>query len=642
MCGICGKYNFGTLERVTKEELKKMNDLLVHRGPDDEGYYIDENFGFAMRRLSIIDLSTGRQPISNENGTIWVIFNGEIYNFQDLRKKLLEKGHKFKTKSDTETIIHLYEENGLEFVKELRGMFAIGLWDKNKKRLVLARDRIGKKPLFYALNSKYLAFASELRSILTINGISRDIEYQAIDIYLTLQYIPSPLTIFKSIRKLEPASMLVLENGQTKIEKYWDLPVESPSSPPFVKGEEERLEEAKKTIYDKLLEATRIRLISDVPLGAFLSGGIDSSIIVALMAQSSSEPVKTFSIGFKEQEFSELGYAREVAKMYGTNHTEFIVEAKMTDILPKLVWHYCEPYADSSALPSYFVSKETRKAVTVALNGDGGDENFGGYLRYVAMKLAYFWNKVPLAARKLVLQSTNIFPEKTAPFNLIWKARKFLKSTLTRDFSSTYLGTVSFFKTEEKNELLTDEFKNLLGSSIDGAEKYISNIFEKTKKQDYLNKLIYVDFKSYLPECLMTKMDIASMANSLETRSPFLDHKVIEYVYTLPGKWKLRGINQTKWILKETFKNMLPPKIYKRGKMGFGIPLGPWFRGELKDLWYSTCMSEKAISRGYFNKESLLKLWNEHQSQMRDHGYRMWAILMLELWHQQFHDDFKL
>ncbi|OGS51425.1 MAG: asparagine synthase (glutamine-hydrolyzing), partial [Elusimicrobia bacterium RIFOXYB2_FULL_62_6] len=376
MCGICGKYNYAATEPVEKEELKKMNDLLAHRGPDDEGFHVDGNLGLAMRRLSIIDLSTGHQPISNEDGSIWIVFNGEIYNFQALHEMLAAKGHVFKTRSDTETIIHLYEEKGADFVKELRGMFAIAIWDGRKKRLLLARDRMGKKPLFYSMNGTSIAFASELRSLLAAGGISREIDLRAVDAYLTLQYIPSPLTIFKSVRKLPPASVLILENGNVTIEKYWDLPLaaEKLDSP---------LEEIKERLYDGLLEATKIRLISEVPLGAFLSGGIDSSVVVALMAKSSDQPVKTFSIGFKEARFSELGYARQVAEMYGTKHTEFIVEANMADVLETLVRHYGEPYADASALPSYFVSRETRKAVTVALNGDGGDETFGGYLRYV-------------------------------------------------------------------------------------------------------------------------------------------------------------------------------------------------------------------------------------------------------------------
>ena len=635
MCGICGIYNYGTSEPVTRDELEKMTGLIVHRGPDDEGFYQEDNIGLAMRRLSIIDLSSGHQPISNEDGSVWIIFNGEIYNFQALREELLARGHRFKTKSDTETIVHLYEEKGTDFVKSLRGMFAIALWDSRRKRLVLARDRIGKKPLYYAANGYSIAFASELRPLLTVRGFKRDLDLAAVDAYLTLQYIPSPLSIFKSVRKLEPASVLVVEDGALKIEKYWDLPLAAE------KLDYVPLSEIKERLYNELFEATKIRLISEVPLGAFLSGGIDSSIVTALMARSSPDPVKTFSIGFKEAEFSELEYARQVAKMYGTKHTEFIVEANMAEVLEKLVAHYGEPYADASALPSYFVSRETRKAVTVALNGDGGDENFGGYLRYMAMKIDSVWGRAPAALKKSLLNFTYLFPKK-APYNVFWRAEKFMKSSLLETLPLRYLSTVAFFGPNDKPGLFSNEFINARGGSADYAEKYITELFKIPAGQDLLNKLIYVDFRSYLPECLMTKMDIASMANSLETRSPFLDHKVIEFAYTLPGSFKLKGVNGTKWILKETFKDMLPPEIYRRGKMGFGIPLGPWFKGELKDRWAGTCLSEKALSRGYFNRDHLFRIWDEHQNGKRDHGYHLWALFMLELWHQRFADNFKI
>ena len=634
MCGICGKYNYASGEPVTREEMKRMSDLLVHRGPDDEGFRVAGPLGLAMRRLSIIDLSTGNQPISNEDGSVWIVFNGEIYNFQALREMLAEKGHVFRTKSDTEVIIHLYEEKGLEFVKELRGMFAIAIWDGAKQRLVLARDRMGKKPLFYAFNGKFLAFASELRALMSVGGLERDIDLRAVDAYLTLQYIPSPLSIFKNVKKLPPASILVLEKGGIFVKKYWSLPLngERPELP---------LAEIKERLYNEVMEATRIRLISEVPLGAFLSGGIDSSVVVALMARSSDQPVKTFCIGFKEAEFSELRYARQVAEMYGTKHTEFIVEANMADVLEKLVRHYGEPYADSSALPSYFVSRETRKSVTVALNGDGGDEAFGGYLRYVAMKLDSYWRAMPGFVKRPLLEASRLLPQK-APYGFFWRAAKFLRVSLHHGQGRRYLSTVSFFGPDDKAGLLSPEFEAALGENSGYGERYITDLFDSAAGQDLQNTLSYVDFNSYLPDCLMTKMDIASMANSLEARSPFLDHKVIEFAWSLPGSLKLKGLSGTKWILKETFKEMLPKEIYKRGKMGFGIPLGPWFRGELKDYWAGVCLSEKALGRGYFNRDRLFRLWDEHQRGARDHGYRLWALLMLELWHKEFAPEFKI
>ncbi|HNW42950.1 MAG TPA: asparagine synthase (glutamine-hydrolyzing) [Elusimicrobiales bacterium] len=635
MCGICGIYNYGSQLPVARAELKAVNDLLIHRGPDAEGYYAQGNLGLAMRRLSIIDLSTGDQPISNEDGSAWIVFNGEIYNFQELRAGLLAKGHKFKTRSDTETILHLYEEKGVDFPRYLRGMFAVAIWDMNRKRLVLARDRVGKKPLFYARTPYKLAFASELRALLAVKDIPREINPAAIDAYLTLQYIPSPMSVFKGIHKLEPASVLVFENGAASVKKYWDLPVGEPKFSAADTGE------LKERLCAELSEAVRLRLVAEVPLGAFLSGGIDSSVVTALMARHSEKPVKTFSIGFKEEKYSELDYARQVAKMYGTSHTEFVVEAKMADTLEALARNYGEPYADPSALPSYFVSRETRRHVTVALNGDGGDEAFGGYLRYAGMKTERYISGAPAWLKAAALKGIKGFP-KTAPFDFFWRLEKFLKISLKENIESRYLSAMAFFNPEEASGLYSEKFRNLLGRDINYAERYLSKLFEPTRWDDLVNRLIYTDTRSYLPECLMTKMDIASMANSLEARSPFLDHKVLEFGFRLPGNLKLKGLGGTKWILKETFKDMLPPEIYRRGKMGFGVPLGPWFRGELKEYWAGLCLSQKALARGYFKNEELMRLWDEHQGGRRDHGYKLWALMMLELWHRQFADDYKV
>jgi asparagine synthase (glutamine-hydrolysing) len=636
MCGICGVVHQEP-GRVDEGVLKKADDLIIHRGPDDEGRYVDEYAGLAMRRLAIIDLNTGHQPISNRDGSLHIVFNGEIYNFQELREPLEKRGYPFKTRTDTEVILALYEEEGAACVKKLRGMFAFAIWDSRRRRLFLARDRVGKKPLLYALGPGFLAFASELRCLLCW-PVDRRLNAKAVDYYLSLQYIPSPQTIYSGIHKLPPAHTLTFEGGKVAIERYWDLPL---GQPPLRCG----VPEACEMIREKLKEAVRLRLISDVPLGAFLSGGIDSSIVVALMSELSEQPVKTFSIGFQEESFSELPYAREIAKLYGTDHRELIVTADMIDVLPKLAWHYGEPYADTSALPSYYVSRETRRYVTVALNGDGGDEDFAGYIRYFAMKTARLYDAVPAPLRRAVQAAAQLLPEQEAPFSFFWRLKRFLRSAVFADTARRHLQMICYFSEADKKGLYTPAMLHAMGMDKDrdraDAERYLDNAFLRASREDFVNSLLYVDVVTYLPECLMAKMDIASMANSLEGRSPFLDHEVMELAFRLPGDWKLKGLRGHKWILKKAFEDKLPARIRRRGKMGFGIPIGPWFRGRLKDYWRDLVMSPKALSRGYFNREALQTLWDQHQTRRRDHGYRMWALLMLELWHQQYEPDFK-
>lgn len=626
MCGICGiVYKNGATP--DRGRLKAANDLLTHRGPDDEGFYIDGPVGLAMRRLAIIDLNTGHQPISYADERYWIVFNGEIYNFLELRTKLEGRGRHFKTKTDTEVILALYQEQGTACVQRLRGMFAFAIWDKKERRLFIARDRIGKKPLVYAETSGFFTFASELRSLFVWPGISREMDPEAVDQFLSLQYIPSPKTIYKEVKKLPPGHFLIHESGRTTVARYWDLPLSgSPITRDFT--------EAKELIRAKLKEAVRLRLISDVPLGAFLSGGVDSSIIVALMSEMSERPVKTFSIGFEEAEFSELHFAKEVASRYGCEHTEFVVKAEMADVLPKLAWHYGEPYADSSALPSYYVARETRRYVTVALNGDGGDENFAGYVRYFAMKLARLCDTLPGPVRGALKSAAERLPDYQAPHGFTWKLKRFLRSTIFTDLPARHLKMVCFFSEEDKSGLYTEPFLARLGSKTGSAREYLAGPFAAAAQEDFVNQLLYTDFKTYLPECLMAKMDIAAMANSLEGRSPFLDHELVEMVFRMPGNWKLKGLRGHKWILKEAFKDKLPPLILNRGKMGFGIPLGAWFRGALKGYWEEHVLGSAALARGYFNEAALRRIWDEHQSRRRDHGYRLWALLMLELWHE--------
>ena len=628
MCGICGVV-YGDGRAPDKGVLKRANDSIAHRGPDDEGSLIDGPAALAMRRLAIIDLNTGHQPLSYASERYWIVFNGEVYNYQELRAGLEARGHKLATKSDTEAVLALYSERGEKCVDDLRGMFAFAIWDRRDKVLFAARDRIGKKPLVYAHRPDgTLLFGSELRCLFALDGgLSRAIDPVSVDMFLSLQYIPSPRTIYKEARKLPPGHTMTWKAGKLDVRRYWDLPL---GQPPVTKD----FEEGKRLLRAELTESVRLRMIADVPLGAFLSGGVDSSIVVALMAQLSPKPVKTFSIGFDDEKFTETHYARMVADRYKTEHTEFVVKQEMADVLPKLAWHYGEPYADASALPTYYVARETRKFVTVALNGDGGDENFAGYIRYFAMKAARVADVLPGPALSILKAGAELLPEHDAPLGTIWRAKRFLRSVLSTDLPGRHLKMVGFFAEDDKPGLYSDDFKKKLGGSIHEAARYMSAAFAATEGEDFVNRMLAVDFKTYLPECLMAKVDIATMACSLEGRSPLLDHKFVELAYRMPGDWKLKGLRGHKFIMKEAFKDLLPAPILSRAKMGFGIPLGSWFRGGLKGFWEEHVLSPRALSRGYFREDALRGMWAEHQSGRRDHGYRLWALLMLELFHR--------
>jgi len=637
MCGICGIVNFDG-KSVNEVILKKMNDALYHRGPDEEGYYTNAkckmqnaklNVGLGIRRLSIIDLETGSQPIYNEDKSIVIVLNGEIYNFLELRQKL-EKKHHFKTKSDVEVVVHLYEEKGIDCLQDLRGMFAFAIWDERKKELFLARDRIGKKPLYYTWLNGNFYFASEIKSFLAIPEFKKEINLKAIDLFLTYQYIPAPHTIWHNVYKMEAANFLRLDKEKRLlIKNYWDVDFRKKTNLSFAM--------VKEKLKEIITEATRIRMIADVPLGAFLSGGIDSSIVVGLMSEISSKPVKTFSVGFKEEEFSELRYARLIAKKFKTEHHEFIVDPKYIEILPKIVWYYDEPYADCSALPSYYVSKMTRQFVKVALNGDGGDENFAGYLRYRALAVSkYVRFLAKFFPEKLIDLIEKILPQRiSVPNRKPWEVLvKFLRPLKHPPHRQNLLWH-AYFTEEQKKFVYSDEMKKNLSNH--NAYLYFEDCFFNAKATDFIDRILYTDIKTYLAENLLVKMDIATMANSLEARSPFLDHKFIEFTATFPWYWKLKGFN-TKFILKRTFKNFLPAKILKRKKQGFSIPLGQWFRNQWKDFLKETIFSSKAISRNYFNVKNLEVFVEEHIYGRKDHGYCLWALLMLELWHRVFVD----
>ena len=636
MCGIVGILD-STGAPLDEAVLRDMCSAIIHRGPDDDGFYVSPkpssemggtaSVGLGMRRLAIIDLNTGKQPIHNEDKTVWVILNGEIYNYAELRAELESKGHQFYTRTDTETIVHAYEEYGCDVPKYLHGMFAFALWDTNDQRLLLARDRLGKKPLLYSVTGNKVVFGSEFQALLRHPEVSRDIDFEALNNYLSFMCVPAPLTAFASIRKLEPGHVMVCESGAVETKRYWTLDC----SRKINISEEEASE---RTI-ELLRDAVRVRLMSDVPLGAFLSGGIDSSAVVALMSELASERVKTFSIGFEEQDFSETEHARRVARHFDTEHHEFIVRPNALEVLPTLVRHYGEPYADSSAIPTYYLSKMTRDHVTVALTGDGGDECFAGYERYSAMRIAESYNRLPGLVRHKVLEpAIAAMPGARASRSTYGRVRRLL-GTFGLPRSDRYLNLVAGFDDDAKLNLCTPEF--LRNSSHGSTLRYMQTWFSGNGESDIVDRLMLADTNNYLPNDLLVKVDIASMAASLEARAPFLDHRVMEFGASLPAEYKLRGLT-TKYLLKKSLRGLLPEENLSRRKMGFGVPISHWFRGELRGFLKETVTTTKALGRGYFKPEVIHHLVDEHVGGRRDFAPQLWTLLMLELWHQEFVD----
>jgi asparagine synthase (glutamine-hydrolysing) len=632
MCGIAGIVNL-TGEKADERLLERMCGRLVHRGPDGAGFFTRGPVALGQRRLSIIDLAGGRQPMSNEDGTVWVTFNGEIYNFRELRAWLEGCGHRFATQSDTEVIVHAYEELGPACVDRFRGMFAFAVWDDPRQELFAARDRVGKKPLFYTTVGGQFLFASELQAILEHPAVDRIADPVAIDEFLTYGYVPGPRTGFQGVHKLLPAHYLTLRRkpggdwADVRVERYWQLEY----GPKLALREEEAAE----ALLEVLTEATRLRLVADVPIGALLSGGVDSSIVVALMSRLSDRPVKSFSIGFEEQGFNELPHARRVAWQYGTEHHEFIVRPNALEILPTLVRHYGEPYADSSAIPSYYVSQMTRQHVTVALNGDGGDEVFGGYERYLASALADRYQKLPSVIRRGVLQPlAALIPDTLPRRNRLRQTKRFLQKA-ELPLARRYLGWINYFTREQKGELYSGEFRDRLGAC--DAESWLLGLFDQvgSTAADPLDVLLAVDVRSYLPYDLLVKMDIATMANSLEARSPLLDHRVMEFAARLPADFKVRG-RTLKYLLKEVGKKLLPPENLSRRKMGFGVPVGQWMRGDLRPLVEDVLLSGDALRLGYFEPDKVRKLVRAHLEGTRDYSSQLWALLCLELWQREF------
>lgn len=625
MCGIAGVAYKDGLTPIDRDLLGRMTGALAHRGPDADGYYIGPGIGLGHRRLSIIDVEGGKQPILNEDKTAAIVFNGEIYNYKPLREILLKKGHRFETGSDTEVILHAYEEFGEKCVEHLRGMFAFAVWNERKKELFLARDRVGIKPLYYYWNGERLLFASELKGILEDPLIEREIDPFALDDYLTYLYVPAPKTIFKRISKLLPGHTLTLTDRGVREEKYWDLsfePKEGLAEADYAKG-----------LSEKLYESVSIHLMSEVPLGAFLSGGIDSTAVVGMMGGLLDQPVNTASIGFREAGYDELPYARLVAQKFRTNSYEKIVDSNAAQILDALVWYFDEPFADPSMVPTYYVSQVARERVTVCLSGDGGDENFAGYRRY---RLDVSENRVRAMLPQGLRRPLFGFLGRVYP-KADWLPRVFrAKTTLTNLSLSPergYFNTMSWFTSGMKRALYQEPLKKALG--VYDSFSVMKEHFDQTKDWDPLSRIQYVDVKTYLVDDILTKVDRTSMAHSLEVRVPLLDHEVMEYAAQIPARYKLRG-GEGKYLFKKALGGIIPPEILDRPKMGFSIPLARWFRKELKGAVEEKIFAKDAFIGALFDPTPIRRWWSEHQRGTKDYSYHLWALLVLEYWGRKF------
>ena len=624
MCGIAGRFNFDPASPVDPARLAAMTSAIAHRGPDADGFYTSRGIGLGHRRLSIIDLATGDQPLTNEDQTIWIVFNGEIYNFADVRAELVTHGHRFRTHSDTEVIVHAHEQWGDRAVERFRGMFAYALWDEPKRRLLLVRDRLGVKPMYYAASASGLTFASEIKAILEDPSAPREWSPEALDAFLTLQYIPNPQTIYRNIWKLPPAHYLVAENGRVSIRRYWDLTFTGDGD---VRREEEYLDEL-----DALLtESVRMRLVSDVPLGAFLSGGIDSSAVVAAMVATSSGRVVTTSVGFDEHAFNELEYARTVARHLRTEQHETIIKPDIVDLLPKLARHLDEPFADSSSVPTYYVSKAAREHVTVALSGDGGDELWAGYARHrVEQSEAAARQWLGPRAARLVGRVAHRIPL------AVKGARSLRHLALPAAEACARKHAYSFFESDAREALYSRDFAGL----VRDADPFVSFrvAYQACPSADPLDRALYVDVKTYLVDDIMTKVDKMSMAVSLESREPLLDHKLLEFAASVPSALKLKN-GRSKYLLRRLLERRIPKSIVDRPKHGFEAPTAEWLRGPLAPMVDDLLLDGRLRSRGVFEPREVTRIWTEHRSGARDHRHRLWSLVMLELWFREFVDN---
>lgn len=617
MCGIAGFIDKAYRSDDAEHVLDRMCKVIRHRGPDEQGTWTGDGVALGMRRLSIIDLSGGHQPIFNEDQSVLVVFNGEIYNYQSLKQQLQARGHHFATNSDTEVIVHAYEEYGDECVTHLRGMFVFALWDRKRQRLLAARDRFGKKPFNYYWDGQRLVFGSEIKSLLESN-IPREVDPIALDEYLVYRYVPTPLTLFKNVKKLPAAHVLIYENGQISTKRYWELP--------FTSTNQDDEATALERIRSLLKEAVQIRLMSEVPLGAFLSGGIDSSVVVGFMSQLLSQPVKTFSIGFEEDTYSELPYARKVAQHFHTDHHEFIVKYDLVSALPQLVWAFDEPFADSSMLPTYYVSKMAREHVTVVLSGDGGDEIFGGYQQY---HREYLIQRVPPFARTLLSHASEFMPD-----GMRGKQRL---TTWRKDYGTRSIEALMLFPDYARIELYTPEFYEQVRDHRP-FERHLE-LYRAVHHLDATAAMQYVDAHTYLTDDILVKVDKTSMLNSLETRAPLLDHVLAEYVTSLrPDVRMHHGIQ--KHLLKKIAAEMLPAEVLNRRKQGFAIPLTQWFRNDTNSYAHDILSSERARQRGIFQPQFLQRLLQtDGTTRLANHSQALWTLLCLELWFQTYMDE---
>jgi len=638
MCGIAGAVWTQPQAALESSTLQRMVDVLRHRGPDDEGTYCAElrappghdsvpGVALGHRRLSIIDRAGGHQPLSSEDGSVWVVFNGEIYNYRALRQRLEGTGHRFRSASDTEVLVHLYEDDGPAMLGRLNGMFALALWDGRRGRLLLARDRLGKKPLVYCQQPDRLLFASQLKSLLEVPDVPRQIDPQALDEYLTYQYVPHPRTIFRQVWKLPPGHYAEYCDGRLEVRPYWqpDFQAEHPREPREYAAE----------LRELLTSAVSLRLQSEVPLGALLSGGIDSTIVVGLMRQMTDGPVKTFSIGFPVPEYDETRYARDVARQFQTEHQEFRVEPDALGILPQLVWHYDEPFADSSAVPTWYVSHLARRHVTVALTGDGGDELFAGYPRYRAVWLAQGFDRLPRLVRWLLAgRFWQWLPASPRQKCLRRRWKRFVQA-VNLPPTRRYLEWIAIFNEARRADLYTEEF--IAGLPPADPLEFLAEAAARARGRDAVTTMSLADLRTYLPCDLMTKVDVASMAHGLECRQPFLDYRVVELTAGMPVDLKFR-LGHGKRILRQAFADLLPRRVRRRRKMGFGVPLDHWFRHELRPFVQDVLLDGRALDRGYFRPAAVRQLVDEHQQGRADHSAGLWALLVLELWQRQWVD----